>query len=189
MPAVNNPTSCHRRANGLTGGRKRPPGVPASKPGTRGGFKPGFDPRRAGATNEEFWNLQREAARLAPEALGKVYEVMTSKTSKPSEVLAAANVILGRGFGAIPQSIDLTLAAKPRDIRTLSTAELEALALGAAPRTPLMLSDGTAIIDAEVPDLSEALPGRDTASVATPDKGGPIGAIGPLASDATTDSV
>jgi len=117
--------------------RTRRKGRPAS-PGSFGGAK-AVDPREMGRLGAaRRWSPERRdivhaCRELTLDALRTVRAVMLSEMAKDSDRLRAGEIILAYGHGKPAQQIDLSISG-PRDVVTLSTAELEAIVVtGQAP--------------------------------------------------------
>jgi hypothetical protein len=76
-----------------------------ANPDGKGGFKPGQSGNPGGRRQRHALDLAREARKLAPLCLTALKEVV--KNGEARARLAAASIILDRGYGRAAQQIDL----------------------------------------------------------------------------------
>jgi hypothetical protein len=76
-------------------------------------------------------HIQEHARQYSREALETLVEIMSNSKAAPAARISAANAILDRGFGK-PGPI-ISGSTERVDVRTLSNAELMAIAAGEGP--------------------------------------------------------
>lgn len=104
-----------------------------------GAFRKGEDSRRAGGlkivNGKTLAQLAREAT---PECVALLRGCITDDEQKMSDRLRAAELMLDRGWGKAVSIIDMTVTSN-RTLDSLTNAELEALARGETPQTPITI--------------------------------------------------
>ena len=108
--------------------------------------------RNAGAARsrrfDPKFDLMQAARHLSHAALEVLHRAMLSPTSKVSEQVAAASIILDRGWGRAPQSIHMDVTQRPSELCHLTTTELQVIASGQPLPRRVTLVEGE-LLDAE----------------------------------------
>ncbi len=80
--------------------------LPSTRDG-RGRFVKGFTANPTGRPLKDR-EVAALAQRYAPEAIGRLVEILRDPKTEPGVVVRAAQIILERGYGRPPQAVDVT---------------------------------------------------------------------------------